>query len=355
MSTPLRDLSPRRVALVKPSALGDVVHTLPVLSALRARFPDAHLAWVVNDAYEPLVAGHPHLDATIPFPRGGLRGGLLSAAGHVSALVRRLRRERFDLVVDLQGLFRSGLLSLATGAPRRVGLSTSREGASLFYTDVVPVLDGDRIHAVDRLWHAADALGAGHLPKRFVLPTDPAAAAWADEQFAGLPRPRLALAVGSRWQTKRWPTDHFAALARRAQSVFGGTVVFVGAKDEAPLAEAVRSKLTGPSLNLAGRSSLPQLAALLGRADAMLANDTGPLHVACALGTPVVSPYTCTQAVLTGPYGQLGRAVETKVWCAGSLRKRCGRMECMAELTPERLWPVLEEVLSSWHVRSRSA
>jgi lipopolysaccharide heptosyltransferase II len=326
-----------------------------VLTALRARFPDAHLAWVVNDAYEPLLSGHPHLDATIPFPRGSARDGVLPALRHVLGLVRRLRREAFDLVLDLQGLLRSGLLTLASGAPRRVGLDTSREGAAYCYTDVVPVPKGRPIHAVDRLWCAAEALGAGDQPKRFVLPIDPLAAEWADQQLAGLPRPWLMLAAGARWQTKRWPVEHFGTLARRSQSVFGGAVVFVGAKDEADLAESVRARLTGPSINLAGRTTLPRLAAVLARADAMLSNDTGPLHVACALGRPVIAPYTCTQAALTGPFGQEDRTVETKVWCAGSLRKRCSRLECMAELTPARLWPALQEVLLSWHARSRSA
>jgi heptosyltransferase-1 len=355
MPAPLHELSPRRVALIKPSALGDLVHTLPVLSALRARFPDAHLAWVVNDVYEPFLAGHPHLDATIVFPRSRFRHGILPSVRAVAELVRRLRRESFDLVVDLQGLLRSGLLTLASGAPRRVGLDTAREGAAHFYTDVVSVPKDRPLHAVDRLWCAAQALGAGHQPKRFVLPVEPLAAEWAGQQLSGLPRPWLMVAAGARWQTKRWSVEHFATLARRSQSVFGGAVVFVGGRDENVLAESVRARLTGPSLNLAGRTTLPQLVATLARADAMLSNDTGPLHVACALGRPVVAPYTCTQAALTGPYGQLERTVETKVWCAGSLRKRCSRMECMAELTPARLWPVLQEVLLSWHVQSRSA
>src|SRR5262249_44938305 len=146
--------------------------------------------------------------------------------------------EAFDLVVDLQGLLRSGLLALASGAPRRVGLATSREGAAHFYTDVIPVPAGPPIHAVDRPWCAAAALGAGGQPKQFVLPVAPLAAARAAEHLADLPRPWLMVAAGSRWQTKRWPVEHFATLARRAQSVFGGGVVFVGAKDEAALAES---------------------------------------------------------------------------------------------------------------------
>jgi lipopolysaccharide heptosyltransferase I len=352
---PLHELTAQRILLIKPSALGDIVHTLPVLSALRQHFPDAHIAWLVNRAYEPLLAGHPDLDTTIPFDRGAVRTGLLKAARASFALARSLRKERFDLVVDLQGLLRSGVMSLATGAARRVGLGCSREGARWFHTDVIASPPRLAVHAVDRLWCAAEALGAGGQPKRFVVPVAPVASAWAGEQLAGYPRPWLMLAAGSRWLTKRWPPEHFAVLARRSQSVFGGSVVFVGGSEEMELAQSVRRHLTGPSLDLTGRTSLPQLAAMLARADVMLANDTGPLHLAAALGRPVVAPYTCTQVALTGPYGQAERAVETRVWCAGSLRRRCERLECMTELTPARLWPLLQEVLLSWHCHSRSA
>jgi ADP-heptose:LPS heptosyltransferase len=170
-----------------------------------------------------------------------------------------------------------------------------------------------------------------------------------------LPRPWLALGVGARWVTKRWPAGHFAELARRAQAEFGGSAVFVGSADEAPLARQVAEQLSGPALDLAGRTTLPQLAAVLALADAMLANDTGPLHLAAALGRPVVAPYTCTRVALHGPFGQSDGCAETAVHCAGSYVKRCGRLECMAELTPDRLWGALSARLSAWQRHSRSA
>jgi ADP-heptose:LPS heptosyltransferase len=210
------------------------------------------------------------------------------------------------------------------------------------------------MHAVERTWRAADALGAGG-DKFFRLHLDDMARLWALEQLRDLPRPWLAVGVGARWVTKRWPPEHFATLVRRAQDHFGGTAIFVGAADETPLAEAAARLLTNPSLILAGRTTLPQLAALLSLADVMIANDTGPLHLAAALGRPVVAPYTCTEVKQNGPYGQAGHAVETAVWCQGSYLKRCSRMECMRELTPDRLWPVLFEVLRSWQSRCLSA
>jgi lipopolysaccharide heptosyltransferase I len=352
---PLRDYEACRIGLIKPSALGDIIHALPVLTALRRRFPEAHITWVVNRSYEPLLRGHPDLDATLAFDRSGSRAGLIAKLQTYSHFSRLLRQQRFDLVVDLQGLLRSGLMALATGAARRVGLSCAREGAAWLYTDLVPVGNPDAMHAVDRCWRVAEAFGVGDVPRTFRVPLADAERQWAAQRLAGLPRPWLIVGVGARWMTKRWPAEHFAALLQRSADCFGGSAIFIGSRDEADLARATAERLTQPVLNLAGQTTLPQLAAVLGQADVMIANDTGPLHLAVALGRPVVAPYTCTSIVENGPFGYTSGAVETRIWCKGSYLKRCGRMECMTELTPERLWPMLEEVLLQWRAHSRSA
>jgi lipopolysaccharide heptosyltransferase I len=350
---PLHEYPARRIALLKPSALGDVVHGLPVLTALRRRYPQAHITWVVNRSYEPLLCGHRDLDATLAFDRRAAHRGPWAAARTWTHFLGELRRGQFDLVVDLQGLFRTGVMAAVTGAPRRVGLSTAREGARWFYTDAVEVRDFDALHAVDRCWLVAEAFGVGHLDKEFHIPLHAEARAWAEERLAGCPRPWLVLGLGSRWPTKRWPPAHFAVLARRARASFGGTTIFVGGREEAGLAQVVREQLQGPVVDVMGTTTLPQLAALLARADVMVANDTGPLHLAAALGRPVVAPYTCTRVRRSGPHGQEANAVETTVWCAGSYLKRCSRMECMDELTPERLWPRLQAILRPSEDRTR--
>jgi lipopolysaccharide heptosyltransferase I len=342
---PLRDYTPGRIALIKPSALGDIVHTLPVLSALRRRYPQAHITWVVNRSYESLLRGHPDLDATLPLDRAAMKAGLMRAALCYSRFLRTLRGQRFDLAIDLQGLFRSGLITAATGATRRVGLASAREGAVWFYTDVVPVTNFASLHAVDRYWLVAQALGASDGPKCFRLPIAEADRRWAADALGGNPRPWLVLGVGSRWMTKRWPPRHFGALARKAYECFGGTVIFIGGRDEKVLARKTAALLSGPVRDLTGQTTLPQLTAVLASADAVVANDTGPLHLAAALGRPVVAPYTCTKARRSGPYGSPAGAMEARVWCQGSYLKRCDRLECMAELVPDRLWPVLYNVL----------
>jgi lipopolysaccharide heptosyltransferase I len=341
----LREIEPRRIAILKPSSLGDIVHALPVLTAVRERFPTAHLTWIVNKTYEPLLVGHPHLDATLPFDRSAGKRMWLGGARTFATFLGTLRRQDFDLILDLQGLLRSGIMTYATGAARRVGLSTAREGAIWFYTDIVRTESMRAGHAVERYLGVARALGAKTAPVRFIVPIADAARNWAGEQLRGCPRPWMALGAGARWQTKRWPAEHFAELARRAQERHGGTVLFVGGSEESALASAIAPRLPGPTRDLTGRTTLPQLAALLADVDVMIANDTGPLHLAAALGRPVVAPYTCTKVDATGPYGYANGAVESTVWCQGSFIKRCRRMECMRELTPDRLWPALAEVL----------
>jgi heptosyltransferase I len=354
MPTSLLGVSPKRIALIKPSALGDIMHSLPVLTALRQRFPAAHITWVVNRIYEPLLRNHPDLDDVLPFDRQVFRSGLLSGAWKFAQFLRQLRDRHYDLVIDLQGLFRTGFLSLVSGAKHRVGLASAREGARWFYTAAIDDGSGTE-HAVDRYWRVVDALGAGDVKKQFRLPVEESAKQWVRSQLGDCPRPWLAVGVGSRWLTKRWPPEHFAALTQHALEQFGGTAIFVGAPDEVEPARQAAQRVTGSVYDLTGATTLPQLAALLQESDVLLANDTGPLHLAVALGRPVVAPYTCTVVRRTGPYGQESRGIETTVWCRGSYLRQCDRLECMAELTPARLWPALEEILFTWQRQLRSA
>jgi lipopolysaccharide heptosyltransferase I len=340
---------PRRIAIIKPSALGDIVHALPVLSALRELEPAAHITWVVNHGFESLLQGHPDLNATLPFDRSAFRKGLVSSLRYARTLANQLRRERFDWVLDLQGLLRTGLMTAATGASRRIGFANAREGSRHFYTERIAVPDADAIHAVDRYWKFVDHLGGGHLTKQFRVPVNAELVAEVERELAALPRPWIAVAVGAKWLTKRWTPAHFAAVLNAAQAEHGGTTIFVGSGEDRELsAEAIRL-LHGSHCDLTGQTSLPKLAALFSVCDAMLGNDTGPLHLAAALGVPCVAPYTCTKIALHGPYGPMQRyARSTTVPCAGSYLKRCPHgMICMAELMPARLASPLLEVLAA--------
>jgi lipopolysaccharide heptosyltransferase I len=342
---------PHRIALLKPSALGDIVHALPVLSALRQMYPAAEITWIVNRLYEPLLQGHPDLDRTIGFDRGMAKAGWWQATTGFLRFLKQLRRERFDWVIDLQGLLRTGIMTWASGAKQTIGLANAREGATWCYRHRLTVPTAE-MHAVDRYWLVIEALGWGDLPKRFLLPRQPLAEEWAVRQLLPWPKPWVMLNLGTRWETKRWPVAHFAALAQEAQTVYGATPILVGGPDETRLGEEFQHLCSGKVLNLIGQSSLPQLVSLLARADLMISNDSGPLHLADALGRPVIAPYTCTSIRRTGPYNQVQGAVATQVWCAASYLKKCPRMECMTELTPARLLPLLHRNLAPWQTRS---
>jgi len=336
---------PRRVCLIKPSSLGDVVHALPVLSALRDLWPDAHLAWVVNRGLRGLLDGHPHLDEVIPFDRGSVGigpRGMLAFARFASSL----RSRRFDLAIDLQGLLRSGLMTAATGASVRVGLGDSREGAHWFYTHRIEI-PPDAVHAVEKLMRIAGALGASTTP-RFYPSVSEDDRAWGAEECRAVARPRLVLNVGARWLTKRWPLSSFAAFAAQAARDRGAGLVIVGAPEDRSLVDELIGCLGAiPVLDLSGKTTLPRLAAVMEAADCVLSNDTGPLHLAAATGVRVVGVYTCTKIEKTGPWGPNATAVASRVWCAGSCVKRCDRMECMTELTPDRVWEAVRRQLDA--------
>lgn len=355
---PLDQIAAERIALIKPSALGDIVHALPVLSALRTRFPAARITWIVNEELEPLIRDHPDLSDTMPFSRSVFKRAPWHSAWYSLKYALKVHARRFDLVIDLQGLFRTAVICQASAAPRRVGFVTSREGSRYSYTDKVRAPNPRQMHAVDRNWKIAEAFGVGDLPKRFDVPVDPQDRNALRLELAGLPRPWLAVAVGAKWVTKRWLPGHFAELLRRSQSHFGGTCLFLGTREDTEASRQVASSLPGAIHDLTGKTSLPRLSALLSLCDAMVGNDTGPLHLAAALGLPCIAPYTCTRVSLHGPYTSMKGGIETKVPCGGSYRKTCPDMICMPELTPDRLWPHLAEILNAWllqHDNSHSA
>jgi len=344
----LRSLRPRRVCLIKPSSLGDVVHAFPLLACLRRHWPDAKLSWVVNRGLRSLLDGHPDVDEVIPFDRNQikLRPGAVGALGR---FLLDLRSREFDLTIDLQGLLRSGIMALATGAPVRVGLASAREGAWLCTNHRVD--DGGlEIHAVDRLLKVAEAFGADIESPAASVAFSSDDLLWAKAELDRLPRPWVALNVGARWLTKRWLPESFAEVARRAQSVLGAGLILVGAPEDRPLVDRVKSALgptPSPPLDLCGRTTLPRLAALASQVDLFLSNDTGPLHLAAASGAPCVGVYTCTSPTRTGPYGVRSVAARSCVWCAPSYRKSCDRMECMSELSPDRVWAVVQSHLAA--------
>jgi heptosyltransferase-1 len=321
---------PRRILIIKPSAIGDVVHALPVLNLLRRRWPAAHISWMITPACAGLLEGHRQIDQLIRFDRKTFGRGWRSpqTVGQIIEFRRQLGGENFDLVIDLQGLFRSGVMSSWTGAPVRVGSTAAREFGWLFYTHVAPVLTWNQ-HAIERYLIVAEFLGLGRSPVEFVFATDDADRAHVDHLLpAG--KPIAVLLPAANWATKRWPIEKFAALVEPLQKRFGLQAVLAGGPDAAAMA----ASLPG-AINLAGQTTLRQLTALLERAALVIANDTGPMHIAAALGRPLVTMFGPTDPVQTGPYARPETVLRLDIPCSPCYARRCSHISCLQWLNVE--------------------
>jgi lipopolysaccharide heptosyltransferase I len=327
---------PGRILIIKPSAIGDVVHALPILNLLRKRWPTSSISWLVTPACSGLLVGHPQLDEIIPFDRKlfGRTWKSIAAARGLASFGYRLRQRKFDLVIDLQGLFRSGLLSILSGAPMRIGSTTDREFGWMFSTHLAPVTTWKQ-HALDRYLTIAEFIGLGRAPVEFVFATDDADRNYITQQLA-TDEPYAVLLPGTNWETKRWPVEKFAAMVKPLREKFGLLSVLAGAPDAAAIAPQIPGVI-----NLAGKTTLRQLTALLERAAVVIAGDTGPMHIASALNRPMVTMFGPTSPLQTGPFGRLDTVIQLDIACAPCFSRRCSHRSCLVDLG---IQPVLQQV-----------
>lgn len=351
--------TPLRILIIKPSSLGDIVHTFPAAALIQATIPDVRLDWVANDALAQMVELFPHLHRVIHFPRQHLS---LFKPGFIRQFLHELRRDEYDAAIDFQGLLRSGLMAGFTRTPLRFGFGHSREGARYFYTTRVDCPPEIRHAAEKNLYLARSAMESMGFNPPAAMPEARLAipAAWdnaADEllERLGIPAnaPLLAVGCSSRWESKSWPTEFFAKTLRLVAEIRPRmTMWLLGGAGERSRAEDVVSQAALPRLhNLAGLTDLGTLTALLARSTALLTNDSGPMHIAAALGTPCVACFGATSAELTGPYGPPGRhrIIQSKCPQAPCFRRICPRLPgegpCPQGITPgEAADAILERV-----------
>lgn len=336
-----QDLTGKRLLLIKPSSLGDVCHAAATAWALKERWPGLHLTWLVNTTFEPLVKPLSCVDATLPFERSRFKGlfGPVTRRGEFKSFVGSLRAGRFDVVLDLQGLFRSGLFGWLSRAALRVGQRGARECAGVFYNCSVEV-PPNPVHARERYAALAAALGCA-TPQREDLDVTEVERSDARELLANAGftgGPLVTVCPAARWESKVYPAAHFAsALDQLCAEAGVAQPVLVGSADMHMTCEAVANacKVAKP-VNLCGRTNLRQLAAVLDIASLLVTCDSGPMHIAAAQKTPVLALLGPTDPQRTGPYGQLGNVMSGECELKPCLKRQCPGMgqKCLRELTP---------------------
>ncbi|GMV25057.1 MAG: hypothetical protein AMXMBFR58_10880 [Phycisphaerae bacterium] len=289
-----------RILIVRPSALGDVCRSVPVLASLRRAYPAARIDWIVQDSFAPAIAHHPALTSVIAFPRNEFgRMARRMRYGPILRWMSELRRRHYDLVLDCQGLARSAIFTWATRAPRRIGYANAPEAAWLAYTTLSRA-DMD-MHAVDRMLSLVSAAGVDPVRDMRLYP-DPDEASALEGQIG--PEPFIIIAPTSRWPGKRWPQQRFIDAARAMLDAGVRRVVVVGAPSErdqcSGLIELARSDPR--IIDRVGATTVGGLLALVSRSTAVLCNDSAVLHMAVGLEKPLVALYGPTRVNRVGPY-----------------------------------------------------
>jgi heptosyltransferase I len=367
---PADDLKSRdfhNILLIKLSALGDVVHTLPALNKLRARYPKARIDWLVASDIAELLRSNPAINTVIEFPRDqwSTPWGWAPYA-NAARLIATLRAAQYDLVIDLQGQLRSAIFAFSSGAPVRIGFDKprrdvwqtlersipeeakkhawqgAREGSWLAYTHhiALPTLD---LHPVERYLGVSPLLGLDDAAPDFSFPIPQEAVtridALLDYYDIGKTKPLVAIAPGTNWDTKQWRRSGFAEVARHLLQK-GFAVVLMGSEGERALCDEI-AKLAPGAVGLAGETTLTELAALTRRATICVSNDSGPMHLAVALGRPVIGLFGPTDPVWAGPYGRGDAVLRVELACSPCYLRELSRCPnghaCMEDLAPAKV------------------
>lgn len=341
-----------KILILKPSSLGDVIHALPVLRLLRSHWPKGEIYWWLDVNLIPLLEKDPDLAGILAFQRK--RWAAPHHWAEIISSVMVMRRHRFDLAIDLQGLARSGMFAWLANAKLTVGLDNvregSREGARALY-DLTPPRAAPHTHAVDRYMAVLSLLNVPVHWNFEWLPRRPAAAQSVNEKWAPDRQGArwIVLLPGGRWDNKRWPVQYFVDLAKRLREIPALRLVVLGSKNERPLGETIAAAVPDFCLNLAGETSLDEMIEWIRQSRLVITNDTGPMHVAAAVGRPVIAIFGPTDPLNTGPYRQLQNVMQTSsLPCVPCLKGTCAhwdKLACLHAISPAAVFEKAREAL----------
>ena len=332
----------KNILIIKPSSLGDIVMALPTLASLRKSFPDARISWLIRPEFAPILENVSGLDEIIIFDRNfmGKWWYNLKAAAVLLRLIAKLRKGKFDTVIDLQGLFRTGLFAWLSGSKHRFGPREAREMAGMFYNKKVSQ-PGDSMHVTDHYLKIAAAAGASVVTNNYNIRPTQKSVDGANELLSanGLSESKYAvLIVGSAHRHKCWPSGYFAELAQRIVSQLSLSIIAVGTRSEKPAVESLKSKANVPIVDLAGLTDLGQLTALLKGASLVVSNDTGPGNIAAALGVRLVIIYGPTNPARLMPYKRPDKVAANQVEKRGTVIKSSDPEYAIEKVTVQQVW-----------------
>jgi heptosyltransferase-1 len=330
---------PKKILIIKPSSLGDIVHSLPFLNALKESFPSSEIHWIAAKGFEGLLENHPMIKRLwiINKDKWKYLGRVKETFKEFVNLFRDLKKESYDIVIDLQGLLRSGLLTYFTSAPLRIGFKEAREGSTFFYTHKVEC--GKEVHAVDRYMKIAFFIGCEIKDIKFPMPL-----IRESERIKKIKeelRDYAVIVPGARWKTKRWGLENYSRLI----SMLDIKSVIVGSKSDEEMAKEIELSSRGRPLSLAGKTDLKELLSIIRGARFMVSNDSGPMHIAAALNIPVVAIFGPTNPVRTGPYGQKNIVLRSGLPCSPCYKRECKTIECMKVITVESVYNAINNLI----------
>jgi heptosyltransferase I len=342
-----------KILILKPSSLGDVIQALPVLRLLKLHFPKSEIFWWLDSTFASLLEGDPDLAGVVRFERR--RWGHPKNWPEMLGSIRWLRAQKFDLVIDLQCLLRSGIFAWLSRGNFLIGLDEAREGARAFYDIAVP-RESFHTHAVDWYLSVLPKLGVPvHKNFQWLPERKKIAEAVKQNPFNSKLKTQnsklILLQPGARWDNKRWPVEKFAELVSLLAKKFPDTrIAVLGSKSDTLLGEIISSAEPSHCINLCGATSLPEMIEWIRLGDLMITNDTGPMHAAAALNKPIVALFGPTEPRRTGPYGQLENVLRLDLPCSPCLKSTClieNTNECLRAISPSAVFERVKKIYAA--------
>jgi heptosyltransferase-1 len=349
-----RDLNDKKILFVRLSSLGDLILTLPTLKAIKDRYPQAHIAWLVQEALKDVLTGNPYLDEIIPVdllsvtdkyatPATWLRGGKkfirnLGKASHI------FREKKFDVVLEFQALFKSAIFASLNRRAERYGFKNGRELSHLFCNHPIFVRD-KTYHAVENYLQFARHFGCSPEKAEFPIHIPPADESYIEDLLLheGI-KPKdfiVFVSATARWHSKFWEQGAFAQLCDELVRQYGAKIIFSGLPSEAGYLQGIKALMRENALILAGRTTIKQFLSVIKRSRLYVGVDSGSMHAAAAFEVPVVALFGPSNPHWIGPYGQERGLVKVDLPCAPCNKRECSDRSCMLSITPEM---VLEKV-----------